>query len=56
MKIQVKDIVGNSKLKFRFQVEEITYEFDSYQEFIVQDIGTFEYFHTNSDEMHLPKN
>lgn len=55
-KIKVKDIVGNVELKYRFQVMEITFEFEGYQEFIVQDIATFEYFNTNSDKMNLPKN
>ena len=53
--IKKNDIVGNKAGKFRFQVIEITFTFDSYQEFIVQDMATFEKFKSSSDEMRLSK-
>jgi hypothetical protein len=53
--IKVKDMVGNQDLGFRFQVMEIIFEFDYYQEFIVEDITTFKKFKTSNDIMKLRK-
>lgn len=53
--IKLFDILGNEEGKFRFVVVELLFEFDGYQEFIVQDMATFEKFKSSSDKMRLPK-